>query len=137
MMVVDPPLSTGVLLVEEGETSLDVSSLCSHGVQSSVQDNVAPAAECLNLSIGDRNFGFVLQEILEVAVDVHGLSRVGAHNSVDVGRGDCGKKREPILGIQCGNRIFVLGGQGSVPGLHPCLHRRQIDGSVKMVKTKC
>ena len=126
MVVVDPPLSTCVLFMEEGETSLDVSSLRSDGVQSSVQDNVAPAAECLNFILGNRNFGFVLQEILEVALDVHGLSRVGAHNPVDVGRGDCRKEREPIFGIQCGNHVFVFGAQGSVPGLHPFLHSRHI-----------
>ena len=129
MVVVDPPLSTGVLLMEEGETSLDVSILCSDGVQSSVQDNVAPAAECLNFILCNRNFGFLLQEILEVAVDVHDLSRVGAHYSVDVGRGDCGKKREPILGIQCGNRFVAFGSQGIVPGFHLCLHGRQTDQS--------
>ena len=126
MVVVDPPLSTGVLLMEEGETSLDVSILCSDGVQSSVQDNVAPAAECLNFILGNRNCGLAGQEILEVALDVHGLSRVGAHYSVDVGLGDCGKKRETIFGIQCGNLFVIFGAQGIVPGFHLCLHGRQM-----------
>ena len=129
MVVVDPPLSTGVLFMEEGETSLDVSILRSDGVQSSVQDNVASAAECLNFILGNRNFWFALQEILEVALDVHDLSRVGAHNPVDVGRGEHGKIREPILGIQCGNRFVAFGGQGIVPGFHLCLHGRQTDQS--------
>ncbi len=129
MVVVDPPLSTGVLFMEEGETSLDVSILRSDGVQSSVQDNVASAAECLNFILGNRNFWFALQEILEVALDVHDLSRVGAHNPVDVGRGDCGNKREVLLGIHCGNHAFVFGAQGSVPGFHLCLHGRQTDQS--------
>jgi hypothetical protein len=51
-------------------------------------------------SPGNSNFGFLLQEILVCAVDVHGLSRVGADNPVDVGRGEHGKIREPILDIQ-------------------------------------